>query len=103
MLTILSWGLWLPIWIIAAVVAGGSSSAVAVAGSGGFVRHHRLPLVAGAVIGGLVLLASGQRRCREHGRLGPQSLSLTLPWPQKLTLPWPRKLCPTAHALAAEL
>lgn len=56
-LTVLSCGLWLPIWVIAAIFSGGSSSAVAVAGSGGIVRTtNRRPLVAGVVMGGFVLL-----------------------------------------------
>jgi hypothetical protein len=59
-LTVLSCGLWLPIWILAAIF-GGSSSAVAVGtGAGAIARtSSRRPLmVVAAVFGGLVVLGT---------------------------------------------
>lgn len=62
-LTLLSCGLWLPIWILVAIFSGGASSAVAVSGGGGpgggvvVNRSSQRPLlVVGAVLGGLFLL-----------------------------------------------
>lgn len=55
-LTLLTCGLWLPIWILAAIFGGGSSS-VAVGSNGGFVRtSNRGPLTVAAVLGGLFLM-----------------------------------------------
>jgi hypothetical protein len=58
-LTLLTCGLWLPIWILAAIFGGGGSSAVAVAGNGGVVRiTNRRPLAVGAVFVGLFVLGT---------------------------------------------
>lgn len=57
-LTLLSCGLWLPIWILVAIFSGGSSTAVAVSNAGGAIvtRSGRRPLlIVGAVLGGLFL------------------------------------------------
>lgn len=57
-LTLLSCGLWLPVWILAAIFGGGSSSSVAVGtGAGAIARaSNGRPLIVAAVLGGLVLL-----------------------------------------------
>lgn len=60
-LTFLSCGLWLPIWILVAIFGGGSSSSVAIAngdnGVGAVARTTRRPAVGvAAVFGGLFLL-----------------------------------------------
>lgn len=56
-LTLLSCGLWLPIWALVAIFGGGSSSAVAVAGNGAVVHAgNRRPLIALAVFGGFFLM-----------------------------------------------
>ena len=60
-LTLLSCGLWLPIWILVAILGGGSSSLVAVgAGAGAIARtSNRRPLmVVAAVLGGLFILGA---------------------------------------------
>ena len=58
-LTVLTCGLWLPIWILAAIFGGGASSAVAVGGNGAFVRTtNRGPLTIGAVFVGLFVLGT---------------------------------------------
>lgn len=56
-LTVLTCGLWLPIWALAAIFGGGGSSSVAVAGNGATVRTaNRRPLVLVAVFGAFMLL-----------------------------------------------
>jgi hypothetical protein len=59
-LTLLSCGLWLPIWILAAIFGGSSSSSVAVGtGAGAIARtSNRRPLIVAAVLGGLVVLGA---------------------------------------------
>ena len=60
-LTFLSCGLWLPIWILVAIFGGGSTSSVAVGtGAGAIVRtSNRRPLmVVAAVFGGLFVLGA---------------------------------------------
>jgi Protein of unknown function (DUF2510) len=64
-LTFLSCGMWLPIWILVAIFSGSSRSAVAVGGAGGVsgvsVRtgsNLRTPLIVAAVFFGLVILGS---------------------------------------------
>jgi hypothetical protein len=59
-LTLLTCGLWLPIWILAALFGGGSSSSVAVGtGAGAIARtSNRRPLMVAAVVGGLVVLGA---------------------------------------------
>ncbi|MFA5708756.1 DUF2510 domain-containing protein [Mycolicibacterium sp.] len=60
-LTLLSCGLWLPVWILVAIFSAGSGSAVAIGGPGGAVARttNRRPLmVAAAVFGGLVVLGT---------------------------------------------
>ncbi len=63
-LTFLSCGLWLPVWILVAIFGGSSSSSVAIAnggnGGGAVARTGRRPAVgAAAVFGGLFLLGVG--------------------------------------------
>jgi hypothetical protein len=60
-LTFLTCGLWLPIWILVAIFSGSSRSAVAVGGGAGGVNvstgpNFRTPLIVAGVIFGLVLL-----------------------------------------------
>ena len=57
-LTLLSCGLWLPIWILVAIFDTGGSTAVAVGGAGASTgpRFNRTPLIIGGVILGLVVL-----------------------------------------------
>ncbi|MGW0157844.1 DUF2510 domain-containing protein [Mycobacterium sp. NPDC003323] len=56
-LTLLTCGLWLPIWALVAIFGGGPSSAVAVAGNGSVVRTgNRRPLIALAVFGVFFLM-----------------------------------------------
>jgi hypothetical protein len=57
-LTLLTCGAWLPIWILVALFSGGSSSSVAVSGPGALVQtsHRRPALVVAAVLGGLFTL-----------------------------------------------
>lgn len=56
-LTLLTCGMWLPVWILIAIFSGGSSSAVAVAGPGAVVRaSNRRPLIGLAVFGGFFLI-----------------------------------------------
>jgi hypothetical protein len=59
-LTLLTCGLWLPIWILAALFGGGSSSSVAVGtGAGAIARtSNRRPLMVAAALGGLFLLGT---------------------------------------------
>jgi hypothetical protein len=60
-LTLLSCGLWLPIWILVAILGGGSSSSVAVgSGAGAIARtSSRRPLMVGAaVFAGLFVLGT---------------------------------------------
>ncbi|MGV9798756.1 DUF2510 domain-containing protein [Mycobacterium sp. NPDC003449] len=60
-LTVLTCGLWLPIWILAALFGGGSSSSVAVGTGAGVVARtsNRRPLlVVAAVLGGLFLMGT---------------------------------------------
>ncbi|MCX8564011.1 DUF2510 domain-containing protein [Mycolicibacterium mucogenicum] len=58
-LTLLTCGLWLPIWILAAIFGGGGSSAVAVGGNGALVSTtNRRPLAVGAVFVGLFVLGT---------------------------------------------
>jgi hypothetical protein len=60
-LTLLTCGLWLPIWILA-VIFGGSSSSVAVGANGALVRtSNRRPIVVAAVVGGLFLLGAANQ------------------------------------------
>jgi hypothetical protein len=57
-LTLLTCGLWLPVWILVAIFGGGSSS-VAVGTNGALVRtSNRRPIVVAAVVGGLCLLGA---------------------------------------------
>jgi hypothetical protein len=57
-LTLLTCGLWLPIWVLVAIFGGGSSS-VAVGANGALVRTpNRRPIVVAAVVGGLFLLGA---------------------------------------------
>ena len=58
-LTLLSCGLWLPIWILAAIF-GGSSSSVAVGGGAGAIARtsNRRPLMVVAVLGGRIVLGT---------------------------------------------
>lgn len=57
-LTLLSCGAWLPIWILVALFSGGSLSSVAVAGPGASVQsaNRRPALVVASVLGGLFVL-----------------------------------------------
>ena len=56
-LTLLTCGLWLPIWVLLAIFGGASSSAVAVAGNGAVVQTaNRKPLIALAMFGGFFLI-----------------------------------------------
>lgn len=56
-LTLLTCGMWLPIWILVAIFGGGGTSAVAVSGAGVVRTANRRPaMVLAAVIGGLFLL-----------------------------------------------
>lgn len=60
-LTLLSCGLWLPIWILAAIFGGGSSSSVAVGSGAGAIAQtsNRRPLlVVGAIFAGMVVLGT---------------------------------------------
>ncbi|BBX34881.1 hypothetical protein MMAG44476_31201 [Mycolicibacterium mageritense DSM 44476 = CIP 104973] len=60
-LTFLTCGLWLPIWILAALFGGGLSS-VAVGTNGALVRtSNSRPIVVAAVVGGLVLLGAANQ------------------------------------------
>ena len=59
-LTFLSCGLWLPIWVLVAIFGGGSSSSVAV-GPGGVIANagaNKRPLIVAAVFVGLVALGT---------------------------------------------
>ncbi|OBH91279.1 DUF2510 domain-containing protein [Mycobacterium sp. E2733] len=59
-LTLLTCGLWLPIWILAAIFGGSSKSSVAVGGAGGAIAstrsNHRTLLIGAGVFLGLVML-----------------------------------------------
>ncbi len=58
-LTLLTCGMWLPIWILVAIFSGSGRSSVAVSGGAGGVSirpSHRTPLIAGGVFFGLVAL-----------------------------------------------
>ncbi|MGN6334434.1 DUF2510 domain-containing protein [Mycobacterium sp.] len=58
-LTLLTCGMWLPIWILVAIFSGSGRSSVAVSGGAGGVSirpSHRTPLIAGGVFFGLVVL-----------------------------------------------
>jgi membrane protein DedA with SNARE-associated domain len=57
-LTLLSCGLWLPIWVLVAIFGG--SSSVAVGGAGGVIARtsNRRPLMVVAVLGGLFVLGT---------------------------------------------
>lgn len=57
-LTLLTCGAWLPIWLLVALFSGGSSSSVAVSGAGILARtsNRRPALVVAAVLGGLFAL-----------------------------------------------
>jgi Protein of unknown function (DUF2510) len=59
-LTVLSCGLWLPIWILAAIFGGSSSSVAVGTGAAAIARtNNRRPLiVVAAVFGGLVVLGT---------------------------------------------
>lgn len=60
-LTLLTCGLWLPIWLLVALVSGGSSSTVAAVGPNGIItqaRNNRRGLTVLAVVGALVLLGT---------------------------------------------
>jgi hypothetical protein len=59
-LTLLSCGLWLPIWILVAIFDTRGSTAVAVGGAGGSTgpRFNRTPLIIGGVFLGLVVLGA---------------------------------------------
>jgi hypothetical protein len=60
-LTLLSCGFWLPIWILAAIFGGGSSSSVAVGTGAGAIAQasNRRPLmVVAAIFGGLFVLGT---------------------------------------------
>jgi hypothetical protein len=71
-LTLLTCGLWLPIWIVCAIVGAASSRSVAVSGPGGVNVRTRTPLIAvGAVFLGLFVLGT----ITEH----PALLILLLP------------------------
>jgi Protein of unknown function (DUF2510) len=59
-LTFLTCGLWLPVWILVAIFGGGSSSSVAV-GPGGVIANagaNKRPLIVAAVFVGLVVLGT---------------------------------------------
>ena len=57
MLTLFTGGLWLPIWILAAILGGGGGSSVAVGANGAVVRtSNRRPVTVVAVFGGLFLM-----------------------------------------------
>ena len=60
-LTFLSCGLWLPIWILVAIFSGSSRSAVAIGGGAGGVNvstrsNYRTPLIVAGVFFGLAML-----------------------------------------------
>ncbi|MDV3130168.1 DUF2510 domain-containing protein [Mycobacterium sp. 21AC1] len=58
-LTLLTCGLWLPVWILVALFGGSSSSVAVSTGAGGIARvSNRRPLMVAAVFGGLVLLGT---------------------------------------------
>lgn len=58
-LTVVSCGLWLPIWNLAAIFGGDSSSVAVGTGGGTVVRtSNRRPLTVAAVFGGLLLLGA---------------------------------------------
>lgn len=59
-LTLLSCGLWLPIWVLVAIFGGSSSSSVAVGGGAGAIvrTSNRRPLMVVAVLGGLFVLGT---------------------------------------------
>jgi hypothetical protein len=62
-LTFLSCGLWLPIWILVAIFSASSRSAVAVGGGAGAVNvrtgsNHRTPLIVAGVFFGLMVLGT---------------------------------------------
>jgi hypothetical protein len=54
-LTLLTCGLWLPIWVLAAIF-GGSSSSVAIAGNGAIVQSRNRPMLGAAVLGALLVM-----------------------------------------------
>jgi Protein of unknown function (DUF2510) len=60
LLTLLTCGLWLPIWILVAIFGGSSRSSVAVGGAGGAFAstrsNHRTLLIGAGVFFGLVML-----------------------------------------------
>ncbi|MDH6199097.1 hypothetical protein M2272_005764 [Mycobacterium frederiksbergense] len=57
-LTLLTCGMWLPIWFLVAIFGGGSSSSVAVGSGAGVMARtsNRRPLLVAAVLGGLFAL-----------------------------------------------
>ena len=59
-LSLLTCGMWLPVWLLIAIVSGSSSSSVAVAGPGGTVANtgskNRTALIVGGVFLALVIL-----------------------------------------------
>lgn len=60
-LTILSCGLWVPIWILCAVFSGSSGTSVAVGGGPGGVtvsKRSRTPLIVAGVVLGLIVLGN---------------------------------------------
>ena len=61
-LTVLTCGMWLPVWLLIAIVSGSSSSSVAVAGPGGVVADtgakNRTALIVGAVFLAIVILGN---------------------------------------------
>lgn len=60
-LTLLSCGLWLPIWILCAIFSGSSGASVAVGGGAGGVNvstRSRTPLIVAGVVLGLIVLGN---------------------------------------------